>query len=206
MTELLPGHPDGSLAGLLERIADALEALAGRVAIGAEPVDRTSLGHLVGEIRAYAADVAVDPVDVAIGEALGKICGSWWFNAGTRGSAAGQAQVWPLLSERSLHVIGASVMAERLRERLRTNEAAGWTLHPVPAGTTPIRALYEALRREEGGERARTGLVRNSFATVEEVAATPDDALHSFTNIGEKSIAAIRGAIGALEGRCSDEQ
>lgn len=190
----------GSLAGLLERIADAIEALAGRVEIGAEPVDRYYLGHLVGEIRAYVADVEVDPVDVAIDEALGKISGygCGWTDVGTSGSAAGQAQVWDLLSERSLHVVGGSAMAERLRERLRSNEAAGWTLHPVGAGATPIRALYDAVRDGGGDARVSTVLERHPFTTVEEVAACPDEALLSFTNFGAESLKAVRRAIGTL--------
>ncbi|MHB1762659.1 MAG: hypothetical protein ACYCS4_07970 [Acidimicrobiales bacterium] len=199
--ELLPEQRGDSLADLLGRIADAIEALAGRVEIGGEDNARYQLGILVGQIRAYVADVEVDPVDVAIDEALGEIGnGNGWCRVGTSGSAAGPAEVCRLVSERSLHVIGASITAERLRERLRSNEAAGWTLHPVPPGATPIRALYEALRREEAGQRARTVLERHCFATVEEVAATPDDALQDFTNIGVRSVAAIRRAVGTVTG------
>jgi len=199
------GH-DVSLAGLLERIADAIEALAGRVEIEPGSVDRYYLGTLVGEIRAYVADVEVDPADVAIDEALGEISGygGGWFDVGTSGSAAGQAQVWRLLSERSLHVIGASVLAERLRERLRLNEAAGWTLHPVGAGATPIRVLYEALGAGMVVTRARGVLERRLFATVEEVAATPDEALLSFINFGRGSLDAVRRAIEIVEGRVSE--
>ncbi|MHB1773406.1 MAG: DNA-directed RNA polymerase subunit alpha C-terminal domain-containing protein [Acidimicrobiales bacterium] len=197
-------YSDDRLAGLLERAAEALEYLAGRVKI--EPSDAYRLGTLVGELRAYATGRVENPVDAVIDVALGEI-GNYrdeWFVAGAPGSAAGSAEVWSTRSERCLHVVGASAVADRLRERLRSNEAAGWSLRPVPPGATPIRVLYEALGARSVATRARGVLVRTSFATVEEVAATPDEALLSSTNFGRGSLEAVRRAIEIVEGRVSD--
>ena len=194
-------YSDDSLAGLLERAAEALEGLAGRVKI--EPSDAYRLGTLVGELRSYAASRVESPVDVAIDEALGEI-GNYrdeWFVASAPGGAAGSAEVWSTRSERCLHVVGASAVADRLRERLRSNEAAGWSLRPVPPGATPIRALYDAVNVRGGDARVSTVLARHPFTTVEEVAACPDEALLSFTNFGAKSLKAVRRAIETLEGR-----
>lgn len=114
-----------------------VSARAGSVAAIYSPA---TLQTLVGKLRAYATGRVGSPVDAVIDAALGEI-GNYhdeWFVAGTPRSAAGSAEVWSTRSGRSLHVVGASAAAGRLRERLRSNEAAGWSLRPVPPG--PARA------------------------------------------------------------------
>lgn len=183
------------LFDVLNRIADAIEALA-----GGEEADRFSLGALVGELRAWVSERVEDPVDAAIDEALGKMgrIGDGWSDVGESGSAAGRASVWSDRAAHSLHVVGRSATAERLRERLASNEAAGWTLRPVPSGSTPIQRLYEEIAREGRSTRARRVLEGSPFVTVEEVAAVPDDGLLWFTNFGWGTLAIVRHAISAL--------
>ncbi len=90
-----------------------------------------------------------------------------------------------------LHVIGTSKLAEHFRELLRDG-VAGWTLHPMPATQTLLEVAESTL-----GPRAYKLLAREGFTTLEELAATPDEALLELRNLGSKSLDAIHHAVAA---------
>jgi hypothetical protein len=93
---------------------------------------------------------------------------------------------------RVLHVIGASLMAGRLRELLADQAAPGWELQQLPPGQTPLHLLLEPLLTVSAGQRYYNLLARTGFVAVEEVAATPDDCLLSLRQAGPKMVAVIR--------------
>lgn len=92
---------------------------------------------------------------------------------------------------RKVHVVGASDLAERLRELLGDG-FVGWALHPVPATRTLLKVAEPTL-----GHRVHNMLSREGFITIEEVAATPDEALLDLRNLGTKSLNAIHAAVAA---------
>ena len=89
-------------------------------------------------------------------------------------------------------------MAARLRELLTSGAAPGWELHPLPPGQTPLRVLVEPLLAASRGHRFYNLLNRFGFATVEEVAATPEDCLLRLYQGGPKMVSAIRRVLGDL--------
>jgi hypothetical protein len=123
--------------------------------------------------------------------------GDGWVQAGSRGGPQGEAQVC-VVGRRYLHVVGMSPMASRLRELVAIGAAPGWALHPVPRGRTPVGRLAEPLLAVSGSARFYNLLVREGFATVEEVAATPDDYLLLLRQVGPAMVAAVRQVLGDL--------
>ena len=96
---------------------------------------------------------------------------------------------------RVLHVVGVGALAECLRVLVDDGGLAGWSLHPVPPGRTPVVSLSEPLLTASGTRRIFNALDRLPFATVEEIAATPDANLRELMNIGTTSLPAIRWAV-----------
>jgi hypothetical protein len=118
--------------------------------------------------------------------------GARWVTVGGHGSRWGMASLCRVRPGRILHVIGASTMAERLRELLVGQAAPGWELQPLPPNRTPLHLLAEPLLTVSAGQRFYNLLDRNGFATVEEVAATPDGCLLLLRQAGPKMVAAVR--------------
>ena len=118
--------------------------------------------------------------------------GYGWELAGRHGGQWGRANVCRVRPGRVLHVIGASTMAERLRELLAGQAVPGWELQPLPPSRNPLHLLAEPLLTLPTGRQFYNLLDREGFATVEEVAATPDDCLRLFRQCGPKTVAAIR--------------
>lgn len=114
-----------------------------------------------------------------------------WAFAGRDAGRWGHAQICRTGPGRVLHVVGASPMALRLRELLAEGAAPGWELHPVRDGRTPLHVLAEPLLALSGATRDYNLLRRNDFATVEELAATPDDCLLRIRQVGPKTVAAV---------------
>ncbi len=114
-----------------------------------------------------------------------------WIQVGSRGGQYGEAQVC-FIQRRYVHVVGASAMAQRLRELLAAGAAPGWALHPVPPGQTPLDLLAGPLLAASGAVRFYNLLLRSGFATAEEVAATPDEYLLDLRQSGPKMVAAVR--------------
>jgi Bacterial RNA polymerase, alpha chain C terminal domain len=114
-----------------------------------------------------------------------------WAFAGRNGGPWGYAQICRTGPGRVLHVVGASPMALRLRELLAEGAATGWELHPVRDGRTPLHVLAEPLLALSGATRDYNLLRRNGFATVEELAATPDHCLLRIRHVGPKTVAAV---------------
>ncbi len=83
-------------------------------------------------------------------------------------------------------------MADRIRELLADGLVPGWALLPVPPGRTPLHVLEDPLLAAHGSRRFYNLLDRNGFATVEELAAAPDDCLLSIYQGGLKLVAAVR--------------
>lgn len=94
-------------------------------------------------------------------------------------------------SGRVSHVIGTGKLAEHFRKLLRDG-VAGWTLHPMPTTRTPLEVAKPTL-----GHRAYHLLTREGFTTLEELAASPDEALLELRNLGTKSLDAIHHAVAA---------
>jgi hypothetical protein len=88
-------------------------------------------------------------------------------------------------------VVGASLMALRLRELLAGSAAPGWELYPVRDGRTPLHVLAEPLLALSGATRHYNLLQRNGFATVEELVATPDHCLLRIRQVGPNTAAAV---------------
>jgi hypothetical protein len=123
--------------------------------------------------------------------------GEGWVQAGSHGSQHGEAQVC-VVHRRYLHVVGMSPMAWRLRDLVAAGAAPGWALHPVPPGRTPLDRLAEPLLAISGAVRFYNLLLRGGFATVEEVAATPDADLLLLRQVGPAMVAAVRQVLGEL--------
>jgi hypothetical protein len=138
-----------------------------------------------------------DPIDVGPEEALREVIREFENHAYSCYSAtawvpgdgtAGTAMVFRR-PRRVLHVIGTSKLAEHFRELLREG-VAGWTLHPMPATRTLLEIAEPTL-----GHRAYKLLTREGFTTLEELAATPDEALLKLRNLGPKALDAIHQAV-----------
>lgn len=121
-----------------------------------------------------------------------------WCPASLRPGASGTAQVFRVRPGQSMHVVGASPLADELRRLLAAGAEPGWELHPVPGGRTPLHALAAPLRRLSGNGRFYNLLDRSGFACVEEIAATPDECLLDLRNGGPRFVAAVRQAISGL--------
>jgi hypothetical protein len=115
-----------------------------------------------------------------------------------RSGELGEAVVFRAWPARSLHVAGASPLADELRKLVTAGHAPGWELHPVPGGRTALHALAVPLHRMSGSRRFFNLLDRSGFAFVEEVAATPDECLLDLRNGGPRFLAAVRQAISGL--------
>lgn len=124
--------------------------------------------------------------------------GDGWTFAGRDRKAGERAVVCRVRPGRVLHVAGRSEMAAQLRELLTSGAAPGWELHPLPPGQTPLHVLVEPLLAASRGHRFYNLLNRYGFATVEEVAATPDDCLLRLYQGGPKMVSAIRRVLGDL--------
>ena len=106
-----------------------------------------------------------------------------------------------LLFERgvgTVHVIGIGTLPAQIRSLLKAGEMPGWQLHRLPEQQTPLEALRSLLISRYYGL-----LHRSDFATVEEVAATPDAGLLAIRNAGPKFLAAVRHASTTLISRGS---
>lgn len=114
---------------------------------------------------------------------------------GTARDPLGRVLVFRPRPGRSLHVVGRSPLAEEFRRLLTTGVVPGWTLHPVPPGRTPLDVLVAPLLRRCGHMRFYNLLEREGFASVEEVAATPDECLLELRNSGPKLITTVRAVI-----------
>lgn len=114
---------------------------------------------------------------------------------GTARDPLGRVLVFRPRPGRSLHVVGRSPLAEEYRRLLTTGVVPGWTLHPVPPGDTPLDVLVAPLLRRCGHMRFYNLLEREGFASVEEVAATPDECLLELRNSGPKLITIVRAVI-----------
>ncbi|UJW36888.1 hypothetical protein L3Q67_45295 (plasmid) [Saccharothrix sp. AJ9571] len=136
---------------------------------------------------------------------IGSVFDGWhsgldpWEWAGSPKGQWGLARVCRVMPQRVLHVIGASAMAERLRELLGTGVVTGWSLQPMPPSRTPLadyHAQFRALPQSEGGVRGFKQLTNAGFAFGEEVAACPDEVLLRERNIGPNTLARIRRIVG----------
>jgi hypothetical protein len=123
-----------------------------------------------------------------------------WELAGSSSARWGTARVCRVNPGRVLHVIGASEMAETLRELLGHGDVVGWSLQPMAESRTP---LYEYLDRFQNNTDDPSADARGykqldvaGFVYGEEVAACPDDVLRAIRNIGPRALATIRQIIG----------
>ncbi len=121
--------------------------------------------------------------------------------AGWDDEAPGRALVFRLWPARSVHVVGDSPLAAEFRRLLTAGAVPGWDLHTVPAGHTPLHVLAGPLHRLSGSYRFYNLLERNGFASVEEVAATPEECWFELRNSGIRFIAAVRQVIAELHPR-----
>ena len=69
----------------------------------------------------------------------------------------------------------------------------------MPAGHTPLHGLAGPLHHLSGSDRFYNLLERNGFASVEEVAATPEGCWFELHNCGTRFIAAVRQVIAGLQ-------
>jgi hypothetical protein len=142
--------------------------------------------------RNGAADA--DPEEALLSVVAACACGGRdrWVTAGRSGGRWGHAQVCRVWPGRVLHVVGDSPMALRIRALLADGAAAGWELHPVQAGRTPLSVLAEPLSAASGSVRYYNILARSDYCSVEELAATPEDCLRQMRQVGAMMAAAIR--------------
>ncbi|MGO1049183.1 hypothetical protein [Crossiella sp. CA198] len=122
-----------------------------------------------------------------------------WEHVGSDTAPWGRAKVCRVRPGRVLHVIGASEMAEALRDLLSTGAVVGWQLHPMAATRTPLDHYlpqFKQISQRQGGARGYKQLEQTGFAFGEEVAACPDSVLLATRNIGDRALATIRRIIG----------
>ncbi|TCJ34624.1 hypothetical protein E0504_32000 [Parafrankia sp. BMG5.11] len=100
-----------------------------------------------------------------------------------------EALLFGLAEAREVHIVGGSWLAQQMRDLLRAGRIPGWNLHELPETTTPVFALFPLLPAV-----TVTALEKCPFATVEEVAAAPDEGLRELHRLGAKGVAAIREA------------
>lgn len=120
----------------------------------------------------------------------GKITCDIWVRGVERGR---EAALIVRTGPRRLLVIGEQVLADDGRSALRAGEVPGWELHALPERQRPLHLLQNQLRVQDYRQLERTG-----FATVEELAATPDRALLDLRGVGTKIVAYVREAIKLL--------
>ncbi|UKD50772.1 hypothetical protein L3Q65_00310 (plasmid) [Amycolatopsis sp. FU40] len=122
-----------------------------------------------------------------------------WETAGSDVSPWGQARVCRVGTGRVLHVVGASEMAERLRDLYSAGAIVGWQLQPMDQSRTPLEEYeseFAAIGKQDGGSRGYHQLRQAGFAFGEEVAACPDEALLKIRNIGQATLDKIRRIVG----------
>jgi hypothetical protein len=125
--------------------------------------------------------------------------GGIWDNAGSDTSPWGLARVCRVRPAHIVHVIGASTMAERLRELFASGYVPGWSLQPMPATRTPLHHYFDELVNhgpQPGSRRGFNQLDRHGFVYAEEVTACPDEAMLAVPNIGNAGLARIRAILG----------
>lgn len=122
-----------------------------------------------------------------------------WELAGDSEGRWGEAAVCSARPARELHVIGASAIAEQLRELYASGAVSGWTLRWMPESRTPLFHYLDELTAagpQPGSKRGYNQLDRAGFVYVEEVQACPDTALLDLRNIGETALRAVRDVLG----------
>jgi hypothetical protein len=125
--------------------------------------------------------------------------GGIWDDAGSDTSPWGLARVCRVRPAHIVHVVGASTMAERLRELFASGYVPGWSLQPMPATRTPLHHYFDELVSrgpQPGSRRGFNQLDRHGFVYAEEVAACPDEAMLAIPNIGSAGLARIRAILG----------
>lgn len=147
--------------------------------------------------RPWASDSALDALR-SLAKEFSSARRPLWCPASLRSGTSGTAQVFLVRTGQSMHVVGASPLAAELRRLLTDGAEPGWELHPVLGGPTPLHALATPLRRLSGTGRFYNLLDRSGFASVEEVAATPEECLTDLPNGGPRFVAAVRQAISEL--------
>jgi Sigma-70, region 4 len=155
--------------------------------------------------RFHASSAPVDRGDSVTAEQHLRIVISGLTGSGEVSAMAGWGEeplgrvlVFRLWPARVLHVVGDSPLAAEFRRLLTAGAAPGWDLHPVPAGHTPLHVLAGPLHQLSGSDRFYNVLERNGFATVEEVAATPETGWSELRNCGTRFIDVLRQAIAGL--------
>jgi hypothetical protein len=76
-----------------------------------------------------------------------------WETAGSSTSRWGSARVCRVRPGRVLHVVGASEMAESLRDLLSRGEVVGWALQPMAETRTPLDHFLPQFRGDGDAER-----------------------------------------------------
>lgn len=119
-----------------------------------------------------------------------------WETAGGHDSPYGTAWVCRVRPGRVLHVIGASEMAQRLREIYARSEVVGWSLQPMPDTRTLLSEVRGRITEAVGlGGRGYNQIDRFGFVYAEEVQACPDDALLDIHNLGASVLSRIRNVL-----------
>jgi hypothetical protein len=115
-----------------------------------------------------------DPIEVPSAEeqlraVVGRLArgAAWSASAGTDYQSLGSVLVFRPWPARSLHVVGDSLLAGEFRRLISAGAVPGWTLHPVPAGRTPLQALAAPPYRQQAvfqpSRPARLCLHRGSY-------------------------------------------
>ncbi|QRP42966.1 hypothetical protein [Amycolatopsis sp. FDAARGOS 1241] len=95
-----------------------------------------------------------------------------------------------------LHVIGASEMAQGLREFYGRGDVVGWTLQPMAETRTLLAEFRDRIAAAgDGSDRGYNQLERSGFVYGEEVQACPDEALLDLRNIGPAVLPRIRAVL-----------
>ena len=157
------------------------------------PVDASEL------IAAYADDLTVDELAEQVISQLHPTSVPSWIGLSPQAEPMmGSVKVWPVRPGRRLHLVGTGPVADRLRDWIARGRVPGWSLQPVRPSSTPLEALFEPLRQACGNRRLYPPLERLGFITVEEVEASPNEALLRITGVGQGSIHPIRRAVAAV--------
>jgi hypothetical protein len=111
------------------------------------------------------------------------------------------ARLFKITGCNAIHVAGAGALAEEIRTLLRDGHIKGWRLHPVPESRTELKDVVDELKRAGGSNRFYNLLDKAGFATFEEAAATPPEALRAIRNGGERFVEVIRVVAERLYGQ-----
>jgi hypothetical protein len=95
---------------------------------------------------------------------------------------------------RVAHLIGNERLVTGFADLIAQD--TNWRVHPQPRPGTPLARLLPRL-----GTRNYKLLLQEGFATVEQVADAPDEALLTIPRLGRKIVTAIRDAVAAHEAR-----